>query len=601
MEDEEEHVRNELSSRSYLLIAKGDPFLLDNIDSLVTLSRENTSIESLELFPFDSDAGNYEFWDKVGQIVGNLKGLSFIKLHFLPFDKSVDNDDDIDDDNGNDNDSDTDEDEDNDSDGDEVPSPDWETLTRILRCLRCKVELCSDCDAEVEEVQGLARAIHGHPMISAFSSRRDCTFENLGPWCYALATLPSLGRVRLSLREPAAGDQDVVVKPADPLTNLLRAPALHFVNFDDFYFTDAHCHAIARALERGSSITSITFGSNCSFPDWGMAIIVNALKTNATVTDVHIFGDFDDTFFNALAAALLSNSTLQNLTVHVTTVASAKWISSIFLSLGMNTTLKSLFVVVCDDFGDELCSAITSGLAMNSTLEDLFLLVMIPSDDDGAVSARNALNFLRTNCTLKSLKIDFQAHNESFVTAFRLEAVKMIAENPFLESFTVSAARNMIKFEDLFAFVSVLQSDTTLKTLACQIFYKRLSLTNDEVDQLVTILMKNYGLESLVPEISCEDDGTVKAILRLNRAGRRYLIKDGSSISKGVEVLSAVNDDINCVFFHMLENPGLCSRRAAETTTTSRRLGANLDKSSSTGKREQAQSQTGKEHRRRLA
>jgi hypothetical protein len=56
-----------------------------------------------------------------------------------------------------------------------------------------------------------------------------------------------------------------------------------------------------------------------------------------------------------------------------------------------------------------------------------------------------------------------------------------------------------------------------------------------------------------VPEIACADDGTVKAILRLNAAGRRYLIKDGSSISKGVDVLSAVSDEIDCVFIHLLE------------------------------------------------
>jgi hypothetical protein len=39
-----------------------------------------------------------------------------------------------------------------------------------------------------------------------------------------------------------------------------------------------------------------------------------------------------------------------------------------------------------------------------------------------------------------------------------------------------------------------------------------------------------------------------------NRAGRFGLIKDGSSISKGVDVLSAVSDEIDCVFLHLLEN-----------------------------------------------
>jgi hypothetical protein len=45
------------------------------------------------------------------------------------------------------------------------------------------------------------------------------------------------------------------------------------------------------------------------------------------------------------------------------------------------------------------------------------------------------------------------------------------------------------------------------------------------------------------------------------------LIEDGSSISKGVEVLSRVNSEINCVFLHLLENPTLCDRRAVKTAT----------------------------------
>jgi hypothetical protein len=54
-------------------------------------------------------------------------------------------------------------------------------------------------------------------------------------------------------------------------------------------------------------------------------------------------------------------------------------------------------------------------------------------------------------------------------------------------------------------------------------------------------------LESL-PETDPEKEaGDVGAILRLHGAGRRYLIEERSSISKGVRVLSRVNNDINCV------------------------------------------------------
>jgi hypothetical protein len=151
------------------------------------------------------------------------------------------------------------------------------------------------------------------------------------------------------------------------------------------------------------------------------------------------------------------------------------------------------------------------------------------------------------------------------------------------------------------ALISALQLNTTLKTLGFQSSSDSLALTDYEANQLVSILMKNYGLERLVPGISCTNDGTVNAILMLNAAGRRYLIKDGSSISKGVDVLSAVSDEIDCVFLHLLENPSLCDRRADDTPAGGHRPGTNLNESSSTGKRERALSQADKEPRRRLA
>jgi hypothetical protein len=53
----------------------------------------------------------------------------------------------------------------------------------------------------------------------------------------------------------------------------------------------------------------------------------------------------------------------------------------------------------------------------------------------------------------------------------------------------------------------------------------------------------------------------LRSILRLNGAGRGYLLDGhGFFVSKGVDVLSAVNDDLNCVFLHLLENPSLCDR-----------------------------------------
>jgi hypothetical protein len=122
MTDKEEQIQDELS-RTYLDITKGGS-MFDNIDTFVALSRRNTSVKEVELFPFDIDVGNYDFWDKVGEILGNFMELQTINFHFLP-------------------------------DGlDEAHRPDWEILTRILQHLRRKVALYSssmDCDAETEE------------------------------------------------------------------------------------------------------------------------------------------------------------------------------------------------------------------------------------------------------------------------------------------------------------------------------------------------------------------------------------------------------------------------------------------------------------------
>jgi hypothetical protein len=575
MEDEEQQIRNELS-RGCLEIST-DSLMFDNIDSFLALSRDNTSVEAVELYPFDSAPGNYEFWDKAGQIVGNLIELRQIIIDFLPC---------------------------TDDDGDAARMPDWETLTRTLPYVQHKVALRSiseDYDAEVEDIQGLARVIRGNPMISKFSSDIGFTFANFGPWCSALASLPSLEYVTFRLQEPEAEDQRFLLN-LEPFKELLRTPALRFVTFYGF-FSNELCHATADALESGSSITDIIFDSGCSFRDGGIAIIAYALKTNASVTNVKFFCDCDEPFCDTLAAVLLCNSTLQNLTLQIPAGANGRWLSTIFLSLGMNTTLKSLSVSIFDELGDKLCAAIRNGLAKNSTLEKLSLDRILSSDDDGAVSARNALSFLRTNSTLKSLTVSFmRAQKESYVSAFRLESVKML-ENNFLESLTIIENNGMgIEVEELFALLSALQLNTTLKTLSFQSCFEKLSLTDDEANQVVSILRKNYGLERLTPDLPCAVDGTVNTILMLNGAGRRYLIKDGSSISKGVDVLSAVSDDIDCVFLHLLENPNLCDRRAADTTTGRGRPSANLDESSGTGKRERALSQpSGKDPRRRLA
>jgi hypothetical protein len=147
-----------------------------------------------------------------------------------------------------------------------------------------------------------------------------------------------------------------------------------------------------------------------------------------------------------------------------------------------------------------------------------------------------------------------------------------LKENASLESLIMRkdgcwTSKIKIEAEEYFSLVTMLQHNTTLKSLrlqGCARLHWRNTLTHYEDKQMAALLKKNYALESL-PGINLKKrTSDVDAILRLNGAGRRYLIQDGSSISKGVEVLSRVNDDINCLLLHLSENPRLCDRSAVE-------------------------------------
>jgi hypothetical protein len=114
----------------------------------------------------------------------------------------------------------------------------------------------------------------------------------LDPWWYALAALPSLERVRLGLQGMAAWDKTLC---SNPLILDAREHLLCVSLNISFYFTDAHCHAIARALERGSSITSINFEPGCSFL---VGDGYNRERSEINAPMSRIFGEFIS-FFNA--------------------------------------------------------------------------------------------------------------------------------------------------------------------------------------------------------------------------------------------------------------------------------------------------------------
>lgn len=537
-----------LGGRNLDLDEDSIPQILNHIDCFASQSRVNKSIKEVKMFPYSLDGQDEHVWDKLGQSIGNLQALQ--KIIILKKNQ---------------------------------PFHDWDLLALILRHVRQNItihfsnfhrlsrgESFADHDYmhpwSVEEVQTFAQTIRGHPNITSFE---DCGNESSLELYSALTTLPALQFISLGSLE-VTQPHGSNMAGHESLTELLRAPSLRSVRFHRFSFTPARCQATANALIEVTAITKLDF-SDCSFPAKESAtIIAKSLERNTSVISISVEAPRDQVIHNVLATAISSNSTLQELSFLSLTGPidnDAVW-SPIFSALGSNKALKSLQVDV-SGIDESLSTAIKYGLGMNTTLERLKVMTVRLCRDSCALWCR-ALSFLSTNKVLKFLTVDIPSLSpESCVSSFRMHIAALLHENVSLERLSIPCV-NETKVEEYVALVTAIRHNQTLKALQLQHCSGPHGLTDDEVKQIASLLLKNYTFHSFAPTYDLEHHaGDLGAILRLNAAGRRYLIVDGSSISKGVEVLSAVSNDINCLFLHLLENPSLCERSAVAATNDS--------------------------------
>jgi hypothetical protein len=560
-EYEEENGSNERDDRTRLLIGQDlhlddetVPWILDNIDFFVSQSQGNESVEHVRLYPYLVYGHDDDVWDKLGQAIGNLKALK--RLCIASFYNGDDDED--------------------------PPIVDWDIVASILRHVRQRITMdTTEVIAWAAEESGLfVRAIHGHPTITSFEVSGYFPYESLDALYSALATLPALESVKLS----AAPEDESAPAHPESLTELLRVPSLQSVGFEFFDFTHALCQATANALLVGTVITRLEF-KRCAFCNRdGAAILANALTRNTSVSYIEVESPLFWRLNGALAAALPSNSTWRDLVLSGRRIDNDADFSPIILALGKNTALKTLTIGAFGSMDESLCTAMQDGLGMNETLESLELTDCLCGES--ADMWCRALSFLRTNKALKSLRVTFHMDaTESCVSTLRSHIADVLQENASLESLSIrrSGCRNGLKVEEYLCVVTALQHNTTLKSLDLGNSGSLDSLgtmTHNEEMQMAALLKKNYALERL-PGINLKNRGNdVGAILRLNEAGRRYLVQDGSSISKGVKLLGRVNNDVNCALLHLMENPRLCDRSAVEKVSAGESNGRSTNESS---------------------
>jgi hypothetical protein len=528
------------------------PWILNHIDCFDTQARLNESIKAVHFRWCVGDDRDGEIWDKVGKAIGNLQALESLSFQCSG--------------QGN----------------DDLSTITWEIwfsrlnvsyiptiLPRILRHVRQKITLSilGVRRWNVEESRLLAQAIYGHPTITRFEHNQDFPYKSLDSLYSALATLPALESIRLhGCNQVTTPEDEYALAHPESLTELLQVTSLRSVCFCGFNFTPAICQATTNALMEGAAITSLEYEFCSISAGECAAMMASGLSRNTSLRYIKVVSSRDQALFDVLATALPSNSTLRRLDLNCQHFYDDDDIdlSTVLLALGENTGVKEVSFNGFGSMDESLCTAMKDGLGMNTTLESLKLNEVHPTDENFDLWCR-AFSFLYTNKTLKSLFINLSmAVSESRVAAFRSDVVAMLQENTSLGHLSIPSLY-ALKAEEYVEHITVLQHNMTLKSLMLQhAILETCHLTDDEDKQIAVILQKNYALE-ILPDINLKNETTdVGAILRLNGAGRRYLIEDGSSISKGVVVLSRVNHDINCVFLHLSENPRLCDRSAVE-------------------------------------
>jgi hypothetical protein len=263
-------------------------WIFNHIDYFVRQSRGNKNVNRVDFYPYLFDGQGDEVWDKVAHAIGNLQGLETLNIS----DKREDYED------------------------ENLPTIDWEILTRILSQVRQKIELSLTYVEkwDSEESRLFARAIHGHPTITSFedgsASPGNFPYESLDALYSALATLPALESITLSTSERLArSDEESDLARPESLTELLRVPTLRSVCFEYFSFTPALFQATANAFIGGVAVTQLEF-SDCSFSAGECAVMMaTGLGRNKSVTRIRVVLPSDGTLNRALATALPSNST----------------------------------------------------------------------------------------------------------------------------------------------------------------------------------------------------------------------------------------------------------------------------------------------------
>jgi hypothetical protein len=224
--------------------------------------------------------------------------------------------------------------------------------------------------------------------------------------------------------------------------------------------------------------------------------------------------------------------------------------NSIFSQLLRLEALNDLWILETELTFDEF-RALGDVLVSNACCIESFRMDGCPFPNDESVNLIG--NAIGSSPALKVVIASVTCRRQSFHNALisslpRTDSIKRIhLTNLFRDSVPDS---DKVNVADLIR--SVARHDATIEVLHfSDDLYK---LPEKDIQELQPDVQRNYSLEM----IKIGHDLPFEAVNILNAVGRSYLQEDSTSNSKCIALLAKVKDELDCLYYHMRENPILC-------------------------------------------
>jgi hypothetical protein len=213
-----------------------------------------------------------------------------------------------------------------------------------------------------------------------------------------------------------------------------------------------------------------------------------------------------------------------------------------------------------DEMIDGLIHYLGSG---NQTLQELNLVLPRPRETITHARVGRLFSFLaeNNNC-LKYLSFHSLPMNAEDLASLGTA----LAENPSLEKLDLHGDVSQLKSDDLIAFASRLSINRHLKCFDLSGSPVLPLDVEKDGERFLEEMRNNVTLKKFnmtMPSSSLREHqprwfAELQSLLQLNAAGRRYMVDDANNLYQCTEVLGAVRHDLNCLYLHLRENPGLC-------------------------------------------